>query len=162
MVSLLSNYLIPRKGYVSFTLSCDQTILTIEWIFTEQVQVQFQGRKIEDALAYLNEVESEFYNQPHVYKYFLGIMKAFHKQSIDMPGLVARISCLFRGHPDLIAGFNNFLPRGHKVRLQSSDSMAVNVLGADMKTIHAMSVPRNDNGEPFADFVFELELNPNS
>jgi len=34
---------------------------------------------------------------------------------IDTPGVIARVSDLFRGHRDLIMGFNTFLPPGYKI-----------------------------------------------
>jgi histone deacetylase complex regulatory component SIN3 len=35
--------------------------------------------------------------------------------SIDTPGVIEKVSTLFRGHTDLIVGFNTFLPPGYKV-----------------------------------------------
>ena len=37
--------------------------------------------------------------------------------SIDTPGVIARVSNLFKGHPDLIVGFNTFLPPGFKIEV---------------------------------------------
>ena len=76
---------------------------------------QFQRLKVEDALSYLDQVKYKFGNQPQVYNDFLDIMKEFKSQSIDTPGVIARVSQLFRGHPELIVGFNTFLPPGYKI-----------------------------------------------
>ncbi len=35
--------------------------------------------------------------------------------SIDTPGVIDRVSTLFRGHPSLIQGFNTFLPPGYRI-----------------------------------------------
>jgi histone deacetylase complex regulatory component SIN3 len=35
--------------------------------------------------------------------------------SIDTPGVIARVSELFKGHRHLILGFNTFLPPGWKI-----------------------------------------------
>jgi paired amphipathic helix protein Sin3a len=35
--------------------------------------------------------------------------------SIDTPGVIARVSTLFEGNPELIQGFNTFLPAGYKI-----------------------------------------------
>lgn len=35
--------------------------------------------------------------------------------SIDTPGVIDRVSSLFRGHPTLIQGFNTFLPAGYRI-----------------------------------------------
>uniref|UniRef100_A0AAQ4R8A4 Paired amphipathic helix protein Sin3a n=1 Tax=Gasterosteus aculeatus aculeatus TaxID=481459 RepID=A0AAQ4R8A4_GASAC len=81
---------------------------------------QFQRLKVEDALSYLDQVKLQFGNQPQVYNDFLDIMKEFKSQSIDTPGVISRVSQLFKGHPDLIMGFNTFLPPGYKIELNTS------------------------------------------
>jgi hypothetical protein len=83
----------------------------------------FQRLKVEDALSYLDQVKYKFGNQPQVYNDFLDIMKEFKSQSIDTPGVIARVSSLFRGHPELIVGFNTFLPPGYKIEVHSNDSV---------------------------------------
>ncbi|XP_059614340.1 paired amphipathic helix protein Sin3b isoform X2 [Phlebotomus argentipes] len=86
-----------------------------------QQQTQFQRLKVEDALSYLDHVKSKFGNQPQVYNDFLDIMKEFKSQSIDTPGVIDRVSTLFKGHPELIVGFNTFLPPGYKIEMQAND-----------------------------------------
>ncbi|KAL0268238.1 UNVERIFIED_CONTAM: hypothetical protein PYX00_010266 [Menopon gallinae] len=81
----------------------------------------FQRLKVEDALSYLDQVKFKFGNEPQVYNDFLDIMKEFKSQSIDTPGVIQRVSNLFKGHPELIVGFNTFLPPGYKIEVQSND-----------------------------------------
>ncbi|XP_046452720.1 paired amphipathic helix protein Sin3b-like isoform X1 [Daphnia pulex] len=90
---------------------------------------QFQRLKVEDALSYLDQVKYKFGNQPQVYNDFLDIMKEFKSQSIDTPGVIARVSSLFRGHPELIVGFNTFLPPGYKIEVQA-EQVSVSVPGS--------------------------------
>ena len=85
----------------------------------------FQRLKVEDALSYLDQVKFKFGNQPQVYNDFLDIMKEFKSQSIDTPGVIARVSCLFKGHPELIVGFNTFLPPGYKIEVQRNDAVSI-------------------------------------
>jgi paired amphipathic helix protein Sin3a len=66
-------------------------------------------------------VKYKFGNQPQVYNDFLDIMKEFKSQSIDTPGVIQRVSNLFKGHPELIVGFNTFLPPGYKIEVQAND-----------------------------------------
>uniref|UniRef100_A0A8C1D007 Paired amphipathic helix protein Sin3a n=1 Tax=Cyprinus carpio carpio TaxID=630221 RepID=A0A8C1D007_CYPCA len=80
---------------------------------------------VEDALSYLDQVKLQFGNQPQVYNDFLDIMKEFKSQSIDTPGVISRVSQLFKGHPDLIMGFNTFLPPGYKIEVQTNDLVNV-------------------------------------
>lgn len=68
-----------------------------------------------DALAYLDQVKGRFSDKPNVYNQFLDIMKDFKSQSIDTPGVIERVSTLFKGHPLLISGFNTFLPAGYRI-----------------------------------------------
>ncbi|XP_078328570.1 paired amphipathic helix protein Sin3a-like isoform X2 [Crassostrea virginica] len=87
----------------------------------QQQQQQFQRLKVEDALSYLDQVKLQFGNQPQVYNDFLDIMKEFKSQTIDTPGVINRVSNLFKGHPDLIVGFNTFLPPGYKIEVQANE-----------------------------------------
>nr|XP_033330131.1 paired amphipathic helix protein Sin3a isoform X4 [Megalopta genalis] len=82
---------------------------------------QFQRLKVEDALSYLDQVKYKFNDQPQVYNDFLDIMKEFKSQSIDTPGVITRVSNLFKGHPELIVGFNTFLPPGYKIEVQANE-----------------------------------------
>lgn len=87
----------------------------------QQQQTQFQRLKVEDALSYLDQVKFKFSNQPQVYNDFLDIMKEFKSQSIDTPGVITRVSNLFKGHPELIVGFNTFLPPGYKIEIKNNE-----------------------------------------
>lgn len=84
-------------------------------------QNNFQRLKVEDALSYLDQVKYKFGSQPQVYNDFLDIMKEFKSQTIDTPGVIQRVSNLFKGHPELIVGFNTFLPPGYKIEVQAND-----------------------------------------
>ncbi|RWS11975.1 paired amphipathic helix protein Sin3a-like protein [Dinothrombium tinctorium] len=94
---------------------------------SQQQQQQFQRLKVEDALSYLDQVKFKFNNQPQVYNDFLDIMKEFKSQSIDTPGVIQRVSNLFKGHPELIVGFNTFLPPGYKIEMQANDQVNVSM-----------------------------------
>ncbi|VVC29015.1 Paired amphipathic helix,Histone deacetylase interacting domain,Sin3, C-terminal [Cinara cedri] len=87
----------------------------------QQQQTQFQRLKVEDALSYLDQVKFKFSNHPQVYNDFLDIMKEFKSQSIDTPGVITRVSNLFKGHPELIVGFNTFLPPGYKIEIKNNE-----------------------------------------
>ncbi|VDO94917.1 unnamed protein product [Soboliphyme baturini] len=92
-----------------------------------QVQMPFQKLKVEDALSYLDQVKLQFANKPHVYNDFLEIMKDFKAQSVDTPGVIQRVSQLFRGHPNLIVGFNTFLPPGYKIEVHGDRGERVSI-----------------------------------
>eukprot|EP00882_Tetradesmus_deserticola_P017808 GHRQ01019100.1.p1 GENE.GHRQ01019100.1~~GHRQ01019100.1.p1 ORF type:complete len:190 (+),score=74.67 GHRQ01019100.1:374-943(+) len=70
-----------------------------------------------DALTYLREVKNRFADKKDVYDTFLEIMKEFKAQRIDTAGVIARVKELFRGHKELVLGFNTFLPKGYEIQL---------------------------------------------
>lgn len=77
----------------------------------------------------MDQVKVQFAEHPDVYNRFLDIMKDFKSQSIDTPGVIERVSTLFRGHPSLIQGFNTFLPPGYRIEcsLDPSESNLITV-----------------------------------
>lgn len=51
-------------------------------------------------------------------RYFATLMLAcVFLNSIDTPGVINRVSQLFHGHPDLVLGFNAFLPPGYRIEI---------------------------------------------
>ncbi|VDK51391.1 unnamed protein product [Gongylonema pulchrum] len=81
---------------------------------------KFQRFRVEDALSYLDQVKQQFADAPDIYSGFLDVMKDFKSHSIDTPGVIKRVSRLFRGRPNLIIAFNSFLPPGFGVRIEGS------------------------------------------
>ncbi|KAG0215110.1 Transcriptional regulatory protein sin3 [Mortierella sp. GBA30] len=84
----------------------------------------YRPLNVRDALSYLDQVKVQFQDQPDVYNRFLDIMKDFKSQNIDTPGVIERVSTLFKGHPTLISGFNTFLPPGYRIECLSSATEA--------------------------------------
>lgn len=78
----------------------------------------YRQLKVEDALAYLEQVKQQFQDVPSVYNQFLDIMKEFKAQTIDTSEVIRRVSSLFEGHRELILGFNTFLPPGYRIELR--------------------------------------------
>lgn len=77
---------------------------------------------LNDAFSYLDRVKSEFASQPDVYNKFLQVMREFKANVIDANGVIVRVVQLFRGHRDLILGFNAFLPKTHHIDAQVAES----------------------------------------
>lgn len=74
-----------------------------------------------DALTYLKAVKDIFQDKKDKYDEFLEVMKDFKAQRIDTTGVIGRVKELFKGHRDLILGFNTFLPKGFEITLPSED-----------------------------------------
>lgn len=70
-----------------------------------------------DALQYLKNVKDIFQDNREKYDEFLEVMKDFKSQRIDTSGVIARVKELFKGHRNLILGFNTFLPKGYEIKL---------------------------------------------
>ncbi|KAF1805262.1 Sin3 family co-repressor-domain-containing protein, partial [Mucor lusitanicus] len=81
----------------------------------------YRPLNVKDALTYLDTVKAKFSSRNDVYNQFLDIMKDFKSQMIDTPGVIERVSTLFRGHPALISGFNTFLPPGYRIECSIDD-----------------------------------------
>ncbi|TFY60466.1 hypothetical protein EVG20_g7408 [Dentipellis fragilis] len=110
-----------------------------------------QGKRqlnITDALNYINAVKKEFKDRPDVYNVFLKTMEDFKEHSIDTPGVISRISTLFRSHPALIPGFNAFLPVGYRIdagsESPSDDLVTVTTPKGTMR--QPLSVPSGEDG----------------
>jgi paired amphipathic helix protein Sin3a len=128
---------------------------------------------VADALTYLDAVKNQFVEQPDVYNNFLDIMKDFKSQvyvvydfcltlaewrlfpRIDTPGVIERVSTLFRGHNDLIQGFNTFLPAGYRIVCTGNSTettitvttpAGTMIRSADVQPPHAPPEPRTVSG----------------
>ncbi|XP_012568099.1 paired amphipathic helix protein Sin3-like 2 isoform X2 [Cicer arietinum] len=75
-----------------------------------------------DALSYLKEVKDMFQDQKEKYDSFLEVMKDFKAQRTDTVGVIARVKELFKGHNNLIFGFNTFLPKGYEITLDEEEA----------------------------------------
>ncbi|RYR18045.1 hypothetical protein Ahy_B03g062676 isoform A [Arachis hypogaea] len=75
----------------------------------------------DDAVKYLKTVKDAFHDKPKKYADFLKVMKDFKAQRTDTDGVVARVKKLFKGHRNLIVGFNAFLPKKHEIELPLED-----------------------------------------
>ncbi|KAJ7974484.1 Paired amphipathic helix SIN3-like protein [Quillaja saponaria] len=75
-----------------------------------------------DALTYLKEVKDMFQDQREKYDMFLEVMKDFKAQRTDTAGVIARVKELFKGHNNLIFGFNTFLPKGCEITLDEDET----------------------------------------
>ncbi|KAI9806637.1 MAG: hypothetical protein M1825_006094 [Sarcosagium campestre] len=107
-----------------------------------------QGQQpiLNDALSYLDQVKVQFVDQPDVYNRFLDIMKDFKSQAIDTPGVIERVSTLFAGHPNLIQGFNTFLPPGYRIECGTGDDPnAIRVTTPMGTTVSSMGAAMGGN-----------------
>uniref|UniRef100_A0A665TJ59 Paired amphipathic helix protein Sin3b n=1 Tax=Echeneis naucrates TaxID=173247 RepID=A0A665TJ59_ECHNA len=87
-----------------------------------------------------------FANDPGIYNKFLDIMKEFKSQSIDTPGVINRVSQLFHGHPDLVLGFNAFLPPGYRIEVPKNGIAFLQT--SEAKAASSESLPSSTSAGP--------------
>ncbi|KAJ7308319.1 hypothetical protein JRQ81_008853 [Phrynocephalus forsythii] len=108
-----------------------------------QQQQQRWPPQVEDALSYLDQVKIRFGSDPATYNGFLEIMKEFKSQSIDTPGVIRRVSQLFHEHPDLIIGFNAFLPLGYRIEIPKNGKLSIHSPLAGQVSLDPPQSPRS-------------------
>lgn len=72
---------------------------------------------IEDAIAYVTSVKVRFQEKRENYDQFLKVLCDFRAERIDARGVKSRVNELFKGHNDLILGFNIFMPTEYEIKL---------------------------------------------
>ena len=66
-------------------------------------------------MRYIRNVKWTYTHHPEVYEKFAKVLKDFNQKRIDEVTTIHRIVTLFQDHPDLILGFNFFLPESYRV-----------------------------------------------
>ena len=83
-----------------------------------------EAARKQEALSYLRELKERLHDKKHTYDEFLEIMKEFKSTKIDTEGVIRRVKTIFAGHTDLILGFNQFLPKGHEIKVEDIEREA--------------------------------------
>lgn len=141
--------------------NADATIVTN----AEQQQdqdTQYRPLNVKDALSYLEQVKFQFNSRPDIYNQFLDIMKDFKSQSIDTPGVIERVSGLFKGYPTLIQGFNTFLPQGYRIDCSDNPDDPIRVttpMGST--TLHHVTSAKVESIEPDFQQQQQIDLEQN-
>jgi paired amphipathic helix protein Sin3a len=76
-------------------------------------------RTHDDAVEFLDRVREMFSDLPYIYNSFLEVMKGFKDQTITTDDVINRVKLLFKGHPDLLQGFNLFLPPAYRIQVEA-------------------------------------------
>ncbi|KAL6619882.1 hypothetical protein ACP70R_035021 [Stipagrostis hirtigluma subsp. patula] len=84
----------------------------------------------DDALLYITSVRHKFRDRADKYNEFLEVMRDFKSNRIDTPGVVIRIKTIFEGFPELMIGFNAFLPAGYAIRPPDVENKSVDFVKA--------------------------------
>ncbi|CAH2033792.1 unnamed protein product [Thlaspi arvense] len=79
----------------------------------------------DDAFGYLRAMKDKFHDDRKKYNDFLVIMNNFKARIIDRNRCIKEVKKLFKGHQDLISGFNVFLP--NYLELHDWDNVEVKI-----------------------------------
>ncbi|CAL9240107.1 unnamed protein product [Arabidopsis halleri] len=71
-----------------------------------------------DALNFLKAVKDKYQDNREIYERFLTVMKDFKAQRAHTCDVISRVKELFKGQPELLLGFNTFLPMGFEITLE--------------------------------------------
>ncbi|ULU12931.1 hypothetical protein L3Y34_015864 [Caenorhabditis briggsae] len=82
-----------------------------------QVEPDNGPPRVDEALSYLRIIKETFVNRVPVYHRFLDIMKNFRAQRIETSEVVEQVAALLYDSPNLVLGFNTFLPTGYKIAM---------------------------------------------
>ncbi|XP_038983700.1 paired amphipathic helix protein Sin3-like 4 [Phoenix dactylifera] len=89
---------------------------------TEPIDYAAMKQKYDDAGDYLGHVEDAFQDCREKYDDLLTILSCYCLQRIDLSMCTSRVREVFRRHPDLLLGFNAFLPKHCEVVLPLVDN----------------------------------------
>lgn len=96
---------------------------------------------LKEIISYCFQLSQIYHTKPVKHHKLLNDCGLYYFSSIDTPGVINRVSQLFKGHPDLIMGFNTFLPPGYKIEVQTNDLVNVTTPGQiHYITPHGISV----------------------
>ncbi|KAF5476892.1 hypothetical protein F2P56_003582 [Juglans regia] len=71
--------------------------------------------QLKDAYEFLNLVKEAFKDNPAIYHRFFLLIKHWRLKRIDFFALRSAVEDLFEGQPELLVGFNTFLPTGFEI-----------------------------------------------
>eukprot|EP01129_Flabellula_baltica_P014073 TRINITY_DN6668_c0_g2_i1.p1 TRINITY_DN6668_c0_g2~~TRINITY_DN6668_c0_g2_i1.p1 ORF type:complete len:475 (-),score=83.10 TRINITY_DN6668_c0_g2_i1:36-1460(-) len=89
------------------------------------------------------------------YNQFLEVMHGLKSKSITAEDAIVSVQILFKDHPDLIQGFNMFLPEEYQIRTYQPDPEVQRVVVPPVQASPSMVMPGNDvpNYSDAANFV---------
>ncbi|CAJ1939989.1 unnamed protein product [Sphenostylis stenocarpa] len=108
----------------------------------------------DDVIAFANAVKYTLGDEKEKYVHFLDIMNDYGNQRIDVVIAMERMKELFKGHGDLLLGFNALLPKECEITLSCEDEQPPQ----KRKKHVGFSEDKNFRGktEDDADLVLEL------
>ncbi|KAI8543546.1 hypothetical protein RHMOL_Rhmol08G0227100 [Rhododendron molle] len=88
-------------------------------------EVDKPNRGMNEALRFVRSVRLAFGDDSKEYVEFLYLMNEFKNKRTNIQAFHLRIRDLFKEHPELVAGFNTFLPAGYEIPMQDQNDEIV-------------------------------------
>ncbi|OAO98039.1 WRKY19 [Arabidopsis thaliana] len=109
-----------------------------------------------DALNYLKAVKDKF-EDSEKYDTFLEVLNDCKHQGVDTSGVIARLKDLFKGHDDLLLGFNTYLSKEYQITILPEDDFPIDFLDKvegpyEMTYQQAQTVQANANMQPQTEY----------
>lgn len=79
----------------------------------------------DEALAYIRRVKQALERTPQDYARFSEILSAYHGSEMSAREAIESVVKLLQMHPDLVLGFNRFLPPGHRIHMSDDRSYSI-------------------------------------
>ncbi|KFY65655.1 hypothetical protein V496_02424 [Pseudogymnoascus sp. VKM F-4515 (FW-2607)] len=76
---------------------------------------------IDEAISYVHQIELRFVDRPDIYHTFHRVLEDVKCQPINNVEAVKSISELLAGHPDLLQGFQTYMPQGMRIECGSGN-----------------------------------------
>ncbi|XP_024008859.1 paired amphipathic helix protein Sin3-like 4 [Eutrema salsugineum] len=112
----------------------------------------------DDALNYLKTVKEKFQDNREVYDSFLNVMRDFKSQRLDTLGVISKVKELFKGQPELLLGFNTFLPKGFDITLEDDQVVQANGFDKAVSFINKVKARFEGNRDTYTSFLDVLNM----
>ncbi|KAI0749539.1 hypothetical protein C8Q80DRAFT_1162580 [Daedaleopsis nitida] len=77
------------------------------------------------AHKYLSTIRLRVQDKPETFAIFLDVMEDYRARSADVHLVIVRVALLLHRYPDLIEGFNAYLPAGYRIELPDPTTIEI-------------------------------------
>lgn len=99
---------------------------------------------LNDAISFLETVKTVFSEDPSIYDSFLEVMRDYKHGKIDAGGVVRAATTLFKGKPEILEGFNDFLPPEYKIDRGNRRRMRMEPPGRPIERMNERFIPSHE------------------
>ena len=97
-----------------------------------------------ESIGYIVHVKKAYEDKPQVYSSFIGLLQEFHSKKVDELATIHRVVALFKTRPDLVLGFNEFLPPGYSIHMYEKSGYVIEHPSKDGDGVNRVRIMIND------------------